>query len=43
MPGLDGDHGPATISDREADVDRRDQDQRQRIDGRRIQPPEAQR
>ena len=41
--GLDGDHGRSSIGDREADVDGRDQGQPQRIDGRWIQPPEAER
>jgi hypothetical protein len=41
--GLDGDHGPPSVGDREADVDRRDHGQRQRIDGRRIKPPQAER
>jgi hypothetical protein len=38
-PGLNGDNGPSSVSDGEADVDRRDQGQREPIDGRRIKPP----
>jgi hypothetical protein len=40
-PGLDGDDGPSSVSDGEADVDRCDQGQRERVDGRRIKPPKA--
>ena len=42
-PGLNGDNGPSSVSDGEADVDRRDQGQREPVDGRRIKPPEGQR
>src|SRR5215203_1490056 len=41
--GFDRDDLAPAVRDREADVDRRDQGQRQRIDGRRVQPPEAER
>jgi hypothetical protein len=40
---LDGDHGRSSVGHGEADVDGRDQGQRQRIDSRRVQPPEAER
>jgi hypothetical protein len=42
-PGLDGDDPRPSVSHREADVDRRDQDQRESIDGRWSKPPEAER
>jgi hypothetical protein len=41
--GLDGDHPRPSIGHREADVDRRDQGDRQGIDGGWLQPPEAER
>src|SRR5918993_3396289 len=41
--GFDGDHPRPSVSDREADVDGRDQGYRQGIDGGCIQPPEAER
>ena len=40
---LDGDNEPASIGNREADVDRRDQDQTEGVDRRRIEPPEGER
>jgi magnesium transporter len=40
-PRLDGDDPRPSISHREADVDRRDQDQRERIEGGWSNPPEA--
>ncbi len=42
-PDLDGDDPRPSVSHREADVDGRDQGQRQRIDRRGIKPPEAER
>jgi hypothetical protein len=42
-PRLDGDDPRPSVSHRQADVDRRDHSQRERIDGRRIKPPEAER
>ena len=40
---LDGDHRRASIGDREADVDRRDQYEPERVDRSRIEPPERER
>jgi hypothetical protein len=40
---LGGDHGRSSARYGEADVDGRDQGQRQRVDGRRVQLPEAER
>ena len=42
-PRLDGDYLPPTVGDSEPDVDERDPDERQRVDGRRIEPPERER
>jgi hypothetical protein len=42
-PRLDGDDPRSSVSHREAEVDRRDQGQRQRIDRGWIKPPEAER
>jgi hypothetical protein len=39
--GLERDNDPASIGNREADVDRRDQYQTEGVDRRRIQPPEG--
>src|SRR4029453_966969 len=41
--GFDGDHPRSSVRYREPDVDRCDQGHRQRIDGRRVQPPKAER
>jgi hypothetical protein len=46
MPGntaFDGEHGTASVGDRETDVDRGDRRQPERLDGRRIKPPERER
>jgi hypothetical protein len=40
---LEGDYDPASIGDREADVDRRDQCQAEGVDGGRIEPPQGER
>ena len=40
---LEGDHDPASIGNREADVDRRDQNQTEGVHGCRIEPPEGER
>src|SRR5437588_5724138 len=38
---LDGDHGGASVGDREADVDRGDEYETEGVDRRRIKPPEG--
>jgi hypothetical protein len=38
-----GEHGAASVGDCETDVDRGDQHQPERVDGRRIKPPERKR
>jgi hypothetical protein len=40
---LEGDDSPPSVGYREADVDRRDHGESDRIDGRRIEPPEPER
>jgi len=40
---LDGNNGPSTVGHGEADVDGRDHGQSERVDGRRIEPPETER
>lgn len=41
--GLDDEHASAPVGDREADVDRRDQDETECVDRGRVKPPEGQR
>src|SRR5919109_5192288 len=41
--GFDGEDGSASVGDREADVDRGDHDEPERVDGRGVEPPERER
>src|SRR6266508_6730218 len=41
--GFDSENGSASVGDRETDIDRGDHHQPERVDGRRIEPPERKR